>query len=102
MVEFFSHEPNDLIRLVEENNDIDRMAVLGALEHALSLSHVRSILVSPGLRSGEAQALGMMHTTDPADALNLAMGITGKKPQILVLHRGGEILPVVRKEGTFL
>ena len=100
MVELFSHEPNELIRLVEDHKHIDRMAVLGALEHALSLSHVKSILVSPGVRSGEALALGMMHTTDPSDALTIAMEMTGRDPRILVLHQGGEILPVVREEGT--
>jgi len=59
----------------------------------------RGILVSPGIPPEAIRQLGFEPAAAPQEALEKALHRAGTEARVLVLHHGGEILPIVVGDG---
>jgi nickel-dependent lactate racemase len=57
----------------------------------------KGIFVSQGISKEEKERLGLIHAENPAEALEMAFSMAGRKSSVAILQRGGEILPVVKE-----
>jgi len=57
---------------------------------------VKAILVSPNIQKDEAENMGFLWAEDLQQAVDRAFHIVRKNAKILVLRRGGEILPIIK------
>ena len=89
---------SDLARLVEEGAAEDVVGVAVLADIAQVMDRVECILVSPGVRRGDAERLGFRHAASPHEAMQRAFSRQGKHALVAVLRRGGHILPRVEGE----
>jgi nickel-dependent lactate racemase len=91
--------------------DVDqkvRKGIIKKLTAAAHLVHVgrvikeraKGIMVSRGISKSETERLGLIHAREPQEALDIAFSLSGRDAKVVVLQRGGEILPVIQKKKT--
>jgi len=88
----------------EEVDQKVRQGKIKKLTAAAHLVHVgrvikeraKGILVSPGISKDETEKLGFIYARDPQEALDLAFSHLSRDAKVVVLQRGGEILPVIK------
>ena len=56
----------------------------------------RGIMVSSGIDPETQRRLGFEAATTPQEGLRRALEIAGRDAKVVVLHHGGDILPLVR------
>lgn len=79
-----------------------KIAKLTVAAHLVHVGEVikeraRGILVSRGISREETEKLGFIYARDPQEALELAFSIRSRDATVAILSRGGEVLPVLRK-----
>jgi nickel-dependent lactate racemase len=87
----------------EEVNEKVRQRKIQKLTAAAHLVHVgrvikeraKGILVSRGISKEETERLGFFYAKSPKEALEIAFSLLGRNAKVVVLQRGGEILPIV-------
>ncbi len=92
----------------EEVDQKVRQGKIQKLTAAAHLVHVgrvikeraRGIMVSPGIPKEDKERLGFIHAREPQEALGIAFSLLGLRAKVAVLQRGGEILPVIKKQKT--
>jgi len=85
-----------------------RKGIIKKLTAAAHLVHVgrvikeraKGIMVSRGISKSETERLGLIHAREPQEALDIALSLSGRDAKVAVLQRGGEILPVIKKQKT--
>ena len=92
-------------KIFEDADRLFRQGKIHKLTAAAHLVHVgrvikeraKGILVSSGISKKETERLGFIHGRDPKEALQIAFSLMGHDATVAILQRGGEILPVIRK-----
>jgi nickel-dependent lactate racemase len=81
---------------------IQKLTVAAHLVHVgrVIKERARGIMVSPGIPKEDKERLGFIHAEEPQDALGIAFSLLGLRAKVAVLQRGGEILPVIKKQKT--
>lgn len=87
----------------EEADRLFRQGKIHRLTAAAHLVHVgrvikeraKGIMVTSGISREETQRLGFRYAQNPQDALGIAFSLTGSEAKVVVLKRGGEILPQI-------
>lgn len=87
----------------EEVNEKIRQRKIQKLTAAAHLVHVgrvikeraKGILVATGISKEETERLGFFYVKSPKEALKIAFSLLGRDAKVVVLQRGGEILPIV-------
>ena len=93
-------------RVFEEVDRNVREGKIKKLTVAAHLVHVgrvikeraKGILVCPGISKEETERLGFVHAQEPQEALEIAFTLLGRNANVAVLHRGGEILPILQEK----
>jgi nickel-dependent lactate racemase len=57
----------------------------------------KGIMVSGGISKEQKEWLGFIHAENPQGGLEIALSLSGRDSKVVVLQRGGEILPVIKK-----
>ena len=91
----------------EEIDQKVRQGKIRKLTVAAHLVHVgrvikeraRGVLVSPGISKRETEKLGLIHSRNAQEALDIAFSLLGREAKVAVLQRGGEVLPVIKGAG---
>lgn len=78
---------------------IKKMTAAAHLVHVgrVIKERAKGIMVSHGISKDEKERLGFIHAKDPQEALDMAFSLVGRDSKVVVLQRGGEILPVIEK-----
>jgi len=87
----------------EEVDEKLRQGKIKKLTAAAHLVHVgrvirgraKGVMVSSGISKENKERLGFIHAGEPGEALEIAFTLVGRIAKVAVLHRGGEILPVI-------
>jgi nickel-dependent lactate racemase len=87
----------------EEVNEKVRQRKIQKLTAAAHLVHVgrvikeraKGILVSKGISKEETERLGFFYAKSPKESLEIAFSLLGRDAKVVVLQRGGEILPIL-------
>lgn len=61
------------------------------------LEKTRTLLVSKGISREQGEKIGFIVCDDAEAALNKALSMTAPDPEIVVLHQGSELLPIITK-----
>lgn len=93
-------------RVFEEVDRNVREGKIKKLTVAAHLVHVgrvikeraKGILVCPGISKEETERLGFVHAQEPQEALEIAFTLLGRNANVAVLHRGGEVLPILQEK----
>jgi nickel-dependent lactate racemase len=77
---------------------IKKLTVAAHLVHVgrVIRERAKGILVCPGISKEETERLNFVHAREPQEALEIAFRLLGSNAKVTVLHRGGEILPVIQ------
>jgi nickel-dependent lactate racemase len=83
-----------------QRGTIKKMTVAAHLVHVgrVIKERARGIMVSQGISRSETERLGFIYAREPQEALEFGFSLLGRDAKVAVLQRGGEILPVVKKE----
>lgn len=87
--------------------DVNQMLLEGVIQKltvAAHLVHVgrvikekaKGILVSKGILKEQTEKIGFIYAKSPQEALEIGFSLLGKDAKVAILHRGGEILPIVK------
>ena len=81
---------------------VQKLTVAAHLVHVgrVIKKRARGIMVSPGIPKEDKERLGFIHAQEPQEALGIAFSLLGLRAKVAVLQRGGEILPVIKKQKT--
>ncbi len=79
-------------RMIDDGED--KVGALAALGQARSTEQATCIVVSPGITPTEKEKLNLLHADTPQEALEMAFELRGGEAEIIVLRRGGDMLPV--------
>ena len=77
---------------------IKKLTVAAHLVHVgrVIRERAKGILVCPGISKEETERLNFVHAREPREALEIAFALLSNDAKVAVLHRGGEILPVIQ------
>ena len=79
-------------RMIDDGED--KVGALAALGQARATEGATCIVVSPGITPMEKGKLNLLHADTPQGALGMAFKLCGREAEIIVLRRGGDMLPV--------
>ena len=81
-----------------QNGMINKLTVAAHLVHVgrVMKERARGIMVSQGIGKEETERLGFIHAREPQEALEIAFSLMGPEAGVVVLQKGGEILPIIR------
>lgn len=85
---------SELIEVSHKNNIKDKVGLAALLIHAHHKRKASIICVSPGMTIEQKDKLDFIHAVTVQEAINIALGIQGKKAKIGVIDCGGDLLPV--------
>ena len=88
----------ELARLVDDGGVDDLVGVSVLADIAQVVDRSECVLVSPGVARADAERLGLRHASSARDAMELAFARQGRGASVVVLRRGGHILPRVEGE----
>lgn len=76
---------------------IKKLTVAAHLVHVgrVIKERAKGIMVSKGISKRDTERLGFLYAEDPKEALEIALDLLGSQAKIVVLKRGGEILPQI-------
>ncbi|MCX7856920.1 MAG: hypothetical protein N2513_02885 [Deltaproteobacteria bacterium] len=58
----------------------------------------KGIIVTKGIKREDAEKIGFIYCTEAQEALHKALSLVPGNPKIAVFKRGGEILPMIKRE----
>jgi len=80
-----------------ELEDLTGAAFLAYLGNVMA-RRARCILVTPGIDREILEKMGFLVAETPQEALDMALELTGREAEVLVLKHGGEILPLLERD----
>jgi nickel-dependent lactate racemase len=81
-----------------KTDDLVGMAILHDVCQIVDRFHC--ILVSPGVKQGDAQRLGFRHAPNTTEAMKMAFAKQGTSAKVAMLRHGGHILPIIDDEAN--
>jgi hypothetical protein len=83
-----------------QKGTINKLTVAAHLVHVgrVIKERAQGIMVSQGISKSETERLGLIYAREPQEALEIGFSLLGRDSKVGVLQRGGEILPVIKKE----
>jgi len=92
----------ELVRLVQQGGVDDLVGIAILSDVAQIVDRADCIMVSPGVKPGEAERLGFRSAPSAQAALAMALERQGPQATIAVLRYGGHVLPIVDDEAAQL
>ena len=89
-----------IVKMVQEGKVEDLVGVAILADVCQIVDKTDCIMVSPGVKEGEAKKLGFRYAADATEALRMALDKQGPDARIAVLRYGGHILPIVDDEAA--
>jgi nickel-dependent lactate racemase len=88
------------VKSMVEKKEITDLVAAAHLVHVgrVVRDKARGIMVSPGIDPKTQAHLGFESAPTPQRALEMAFKITGPQAKVVVLHHGGDVLPIVKGE----
>jgi nickel-dependent lactate racemase len=85
----------ELARLKQDGRISDGVGLAILADISQIVDRVECFAVSPGMRAAEAQRLGVQLFPSAASALDAAFDRHGRNAEVVVLQRGGHLLPIM-------
>jgi nickel-dependent lactate racemase len=95
----FGYQPFETVDQWVRQGKIKKLTAAAHLVHVgrVIKERAKGIMVSGGISKEQKEWLGFTHAENPQGALEIALSLSGRDSKVVVLQRGGEILPVIKK-----